>query len=317
MKKFCLAVLCCMFYVTYAKAQFVSQYSQYMVAKGSFNPAAIAEGNMMHFYGIHRQQWVGMPGAPVDTYISLSMPVSFNNKLFGVGIAINNEKLGLFTKQYAQFQGVYKTKIQDGILSVGTNIGAISIKFQGDSVHIPTGNDYHIAPGTDNLIPTSAVSGMSLDLGFGVYYTTSKWYAGISVLDVNQPTINWSETQETYVGSMAYATGGYNFPISDSRFTLKPSLLIKTNFIDYQTDIDLLVESKEKFWGGLAYRLKESLIFLGGIKLTNGLTIGYSFDLPLTKIITTSFGSHELFLAYDFNISFEKKKNRYKSIRIL
>lgn len=288
-----------------------------MFANGAFNPAAIAEGDMMHFNGLHRQQWIGMPGAPVDTYLNLSMPFSWNKKLFGAGIAINNEKLGLFTKQFAVFQGVYKHKLKDGILSVGASLGAISIKFQGDSVHIPTGNDYHTPAGSDGLIPTSAVTGMSFDLGVGVFYSTPVWYAGLSVLDVNQPTIRWSDTQETYVGSMLYLTGGYNLPLTDSRFTLKPSFLFKTNFVGYQTDIDLLLDSKEKFWGGLGYRFKESLIFLGGIRMTNGLTIGYSFDLPLTKIISTSLGSHELCLTYDFNVLFEKKKNKYKSIRIL
>jgi type IX secretion system PorP/SprF family membrane protein len=316
-KKLCIVVLCCTLVFVTSKAQFVSQYSQYMFAKGSFNPAAIAEGDMMQFTGLHRQQWVGMSGAPVDTYVSLTTPFTYKKKQFGAGLAFNNESLGLFTKQYVALQGAYKRKLGDGILSLGANIGAISIGFKGDSVYIPTGDDYHVAAGTDDEIPTSQVSGMAFDLSLGAYYSTEDWYAGISVLDINQPTIHWSDSQETYVGSMLFLTGGYNLPLSNTNFTLKPSFLLKTNFVSYQTDVDLLAEYKNKWWGGLAYRFRESVIFMGGIRLAMGLNIGYSFDLPVTNLISTTYGSHEVFLTYDFKILFEKKKNRYKSVRIL
>lgn len=317
MKKLCLAVLCGVLSLGTTNAQFVSQYSQYMFAKGSFNPAAIAEGDMMRLTGLHRQQWIGMPGAPVDTYFNLSMPFTINKKSFGAGLAFDNEKMGLFTKQFVVLQGAYKMKLGDGLLSLGANIGAISVGFQGDSAYIPTGNDYHVAAGSDSQIPTSQVSGMALDVSLGAYYSTEKWYAGLSVLDANQPTIRWSDTQESYVGNMFYLTGGYNLALANTNFTLKPSVLVKTNFVNYQTDLDLLLDYKDKFWGGLAYRFKESLIFMGGVKLANGLTIGYSFDLPVTNLISSTYGSHELFVTYDFNISLEKKKNKYKSVRIL
>lgn len=317
MKRICFVVLCGVFSLGVIQAQFVSQYSQYMFAKGSFNPAAIAEGDMMHLCGVHRQQWVGLSGAPVDTYFSLSMPFSFKKENFGVGLSFDNETMGLFTKQFVTLQGAYKFKVEDGILSLGANLGAISIGFKGDEAYIPTTDDYHVAVASDDQIPTSQVSGMALDLSLGAYYSTSKWYAGFSVLDLNQPTIHWSDTQETYVGAMAYLTGGLNLPLSNTNMTLKPSVLFKTNLVSYQADADLVLDIKDRFWGGLAYRLNDAFIFMGGIRLVNGLAFGYAFDLPVTNLISSTYGSHELFLTYDFNISLEKKKNRYKSVRIL
>ena len=298
-------------------AQFVSQYSQYMFVKGSFNPAAIAEGEMMRLSGIHRQQWLGMPGAPADTYFSLSMPFTIDKKSFGAGLVFDDEKMGLFTKQFVALQGAYKFKLGEGVMSLGANIGAISVGFQGDSAYVPTGDDYHVAKTSDNAIPSSQVSGMALDLSLGAYYSTANWFAGISLMDANQPTIHWTDNQDTYVGSMLYLTGGYSLPIANTNFTFKPSMLVKTNFVNYQTDLDCLLDYKNKFWGGLAYRFDDAVIFMGGIKLANGLTFGYSFDLPVTNLISATYGSHELFVTYDFNISLDKKKNRYKSVRIL
>jgi len=319
-KKHCFVVLLSILSIGATNAQFVSQFSQYMFAKGSFNPAAIAEGDMMNVSGIHRQQWIGMPGAPVDTHFSLSMPFTIKKQNIGVGLAFDNEKLGLFSKQAITLQGAYKLKLWDGVLSLGANLGAISVGFEGDSVHIPSGsygNDYHVAAGSDPQIPTSKVSGMSFDVSLGAYYTTPKWYLGLSLMDALQPTIKWNDTQETYVGSMLFFTGGYNISMSNPYFTLKPSLLLKTNFVNYQADLDLLLDYNNKFWGGLAYRFNESLIFMGGIHLINGFSIGYSFDLPMSSLIASSFGSHEIFVSYDFKISFDKRRNKYKSVRIL
>lgn len=316
MRTFRLLFLLYIVSVCAAHAQFVSQFSQYMFVKNSYNPAAIAEGNMVHVDGIYRLQWLGMPGAPVDANFSISMPVTIDKKDFGIGLAFGTQKLGLFSEQSVQFQSAYKRKLGDGILSLGANFGVISVGFAGDSVRIPTGDNYHVAAGTDNVIPTSQVSGMSFDLSLGAYYSTPIWYLGLSLMDATQPTIKWSDTQKTYVGSMVYLTGGYNIPLPDSYFTLQPSMLLKTNFVNYQADVDLLLDCNKKFWGGLAYRFDEAVIFMGGVHLNNGLTIGYSFDLPVTSIITASYGSHEIFVSYDFKLLFDRR-NKYKSVRLL
>lgn len=297
----------------------MSQFTQYMFVKESFNPAAMAEYNMITLNGIYKLQWVGMPSAPVDATFHGSIPVSVGKQNGNIGISLDNESMGLFTKQMAEIQGAYKMDLAGGTLSLGMNLGAINVSFAGDSVHIPTGggDDYHVAPSGDSMIPTSQVNGMAFDLGFGAFFYTPEMYVGLSALNVTEPTIRWSSTQTTYVGSMYYLTGGYNITLSNPNFTLKPAVLIKTNFVNAQTDIDLLMDYKSKYWGGLAYRLNDSFIFTGGVHLTNGLSIGYAFDLPVTSIASASFGSHELMVSYQFNFSFVKQQSKYKSVRIL
>jgi hypothetical protein len=54
---------------------------------------------------------------------------------------------------------------------------------------------------------------------------------------------------------------------------------------------------------------------MAGIKVFNGLTIGYSFDLP-TSALVKSAGNHEVVLSYSFTID-KANKNKYKSIRFL
>jgi hypothetical protein len=74
---------------------------------------------------------------------------------------------------------------------------------------------------------------------------------------------------------------------------------------------------KDKYWGGLSYRHQDAVVILAGIELLNGLKLGYSYDITLSKLIKYSSGSHEVMIGYSFNMNFEKRTKRYKSVRYL
>ena len=77
------------------------------------------------------------------------------------------------------------------------------------------------------------------------------------------------------------------------------------------------MEYKQRFRGGLGMRLQDAVIVMLGMDIISGLSIGYAYELPTSKIIMGSSGSHELYLSYGFNILRQKKNSKYKSIRIL
>lgn len=54
-----------------------------------------------------------------------------------------------------------------------------------------------------------------------------------------------------------------------------------------------------------------------GIELKNGLKIGYSYDVPASSFSRNYGGSHELSLAYQFDLRIDKKGKGYKSVRFL
>jgi hypothetical protein len=82
--------------------------------------------------------------------------------------------------------------------------------------------------------------------------------------------------------------------------------MIKYNSV-LQLDATALVEYQQKLWGGVAYRTTADafsvmLGYSGFQGKLNGLRIGYSYDLTMTKILTVSSGTHELQLNYCFEI---------------
>ena len=96
----------------------------------------------------------------------------------------------------------------------------------------------------------------------------------------------------------------------------------------YRHISDLLVEAvhnlyaspkaiKDRYRFGLGYRIAGSVNILASVDIISGLTLGYTFELPANRLLLESFGSHELFIAYGFDILKPRRTNRYKSVRYL
>jgi type IX secretion system PorP/SprF family membrane protein len=316
MKKVVLSILLLLISIGSVFSQFDVQLSQYMFHISSFNPAAVGEGNMIQITGQDRIQWIGIPNAGQTTIFSINSPLKIANTNNGIGFTFLNDKVGLFTNQSAHLQYAFKKKLGTNVLSIGADVGFVSIGFNGDSVRkIPIG-DYHLID-EDPVIPKTSVVGMSLDINVGAFYSTPNYYAGISYSHINSPTVNWGDTLKFKPYGTLYLTGGGNIVFADTKFVLKPSTLIKTDFSSFQCDLTARVEYNNKYWGGLSYRIQDAVVILAGINISGGLSIGYSYDLPTTQILSVSSGSHEILVMYSFEYMFGKRKSKYKSIRIL
>jgi len=318
MKKVFLSILFSLVCIGTVFSQFDAQLSQYMCHHTSFNPAAAGEGGMVQVTGQHRIQWVGMPNAGQTTVFSINTPLKIGRSLNGIGIRFVNDKVGIFTNQTAHLQYAFKKSLGAGVISVGADFGFVSLGFSGDSVRkMPAGfDDYHHIS-EDPEIPKGSMVGMGFDMTLGVFYSTPKAYAGLSYMHLNNPKVNWGDRSEFQLPGTMYLTGGYNWVLANPKFVLKPSTLLKTDFNSFQLDLSSRLEYDDRYWGGLSYRLQDAVVVLAGINITGGLSIGYSYDLPISKIITVSSGSHEILLVYSFQYLMGKRTSKYKSIRIL
>jgi len=321
MKKVVLSILLLLISIGSVYSQFDAQLSQYMFHISSFNPAAVGDGNMIQITGQHRIQWLGIPNAGQTTVFSINAPLKIGKTYNGVGFTFLNDKVGQFINQSAHLQYAYKKKLGTGVISIGADLGFVSLGFNnGDSIQdpkhtIPIGDYHQISE--DPEIPKSSVVGMSFDVNVGLYYYTPIYYAGLSYLHLNNPTVNWGDKSEFKESGTLFLTGGYNLVLANPKFVLKPSTLYKTDFRSWQIDLSSRLEYDNKYWGGLSYRFQDAVVVLAGINISGGLSIGYSYDLPTSQIITVSSGSHEIIVMYSFEYLFGKRNSKYKSIRIL
>ena len=299
-------------------AQFDPQIGQYMYMPTSFNPAAAGEGDLMKVSGLHRMQFTGIKNAPMTTFFSFCSPFRIGKTSHGAGIRFMNDRYGLFTNQTLHAQYAYRQRLGKGFLSFGVDLGFVSVGFKGDSVNLDqlaaAGSMYHK---NDQKIPTGAETGMSFDMGLGVYYTTSTWYAGLSYSHLTMPTIEWGDYATLRLKGTMYAFGGYNWRIRGTKFAFKPSAMLMTDFRSWDINLTAMGEYKEKYRWGVGYRIGGSVTVLLGMDIISGLQLGYTYELPTSKLLLESYGTHEIYLAYGFNILKPKRTNRYKSVRYL
>ena len=283
----------------------------------AYNPAAVGEGDLMKVAGMHRMQYVDIANAPMSTWFSFASPFVIGKTRHGAGVKFLNDRYGLFTNQAFYVQYAYRQKLGKGYLSVGVDLGFVNVGFRGDSVNLKNMEDeYHEAD--DEAIPTGSKSGMKFDMSLGLYYVTPMWWVGASYSHVTRPVVNWDDySQVKLVGTM-YVSGGYHFRLKDHKeWVLTPSAMVMSDFVSWDVNLTLMCDYKDRYRWGLGYRIDGSVNILLGVDIISGLQLGYSCELPTNKLLLESYGSHEIYLAYGFDILKPKRTNKYKSIRYL
>lgn len=309
--------------VSLVRAQFDAQIGQYMFMQSSYNPAAVGDGDLMRVYGSHRMDFTGIQDAPMTTYFSFSSPFVLGKTRHAAGVRFMNDKFGLFTNQSLYLEYAYKIQLGKGVLSLGVDLGFLNLGFAVDSVDLGDGNDDYHQDG-DNVITNiqgggsdKGAAGMGFDMGVGIYYAAASWWAGVSYSHVTQPRLKLGERTEFPVRGTLYIAGGYNWQLRNKNWMLSPSMMVQTDFAGWDVNLTMMAQLKKRYRFGLGYRIAGSVNILLGMDIINGLQLGYSYELPANALIKESYGSHELYLAYGFNILKPKHTNKYKSVRYL
>ena len=307
---------------TNALGQQFPQFSQNMFNQLATNPGFAGNSEVINLALGNRQQWMGgFDGmAPKTTVFGADANLNILGWDSGLGLSIMNDEIGEWTNLY--MSAVYSRRWQTdfGKLGVGLSLGMINQSLKGSGLNtIPQGSadndfgngDYH----EDETFTDD--QGTALDLGFGAFLENKSYYLGLSVRHLNKPTPKFKDTYESYLLPTVFITGGYKYPLKNRPIVLVPSIFIKSNISSYQVDLNVNGVLKDKYWGGLTYRFQDAIVLLGGVELNNGLRIGYSYDINVTQMTSARNGSHEIMLGYSFDMSLEKRKKQYKSVRYL
>ncbi|MDR1810610.1 MAG: type IX secretion system membrane protein PorP/SprF [Prevotella sp.] len=294
-----------------AYAQWDPQFSQYWRVKTYFNPAFAGETSDLQATILHRQQWVGISGAPKTFIIAADMPFRFFERVHGVGLSMMTESIGLFSNKSLNVQYAYKKQWGKNLLNIGVQAGLHTIGFASDKIHL-TGDGE-----TDDAQPTGGEDGKAYDFGLGVSWITPDYYAGLSVSHLTEPAVELSENSETFISRTYYLTAGYNIRFQNPLYELQPSFLIKSDAVFIQYDITARLVYAKMFNAGISWRKDDGFIFSLGLKYKS-IDAGYAYDLSMSDINVASSGTHEFFVRLSMPIKLQPAgKNRQKSVRIL
>lgn len=304
-----------------AKAQTDAQFSQYWAVQNYYNPAAIGSTDNINIKAGSRIQWIGIDNAPMSFNALGDMPFKFLEKRWAVGLNISSQSMGLYRSINAAAQLAYRKRMLKGELSIGVQVGIINETFKGTEVFIPSDDEYHDT--NDDAIPQQDIAGTGFDAAAGLHFTHKYFWVGISATHLNQPSISLKtensedDMYEFQAGRTYYFMAGGNIPIKNTLFELQPSVFFKTDTQYWTAEATARLRYKKFLSAGVSYRWKDAVAFHIGAEL-KGVTLGYSYDFPVSNIIKGTSGSHELWLGYNLKLDLgEKNKNKHKSIRLM
>ncbi len=294
-------------------AQQDPKFSQNMFLAPYYNPGAVGNSDRICLAAAFRNQWTGLPDAPVTTIFSAHMPVNFLGRTHGIGLNLMNDNLAfnndfLFSASYA-----FRIDVGMGSLGIGANVGLANQSLT------PTWNGADIiTPESDAAIPQSGGSVFGFDMGLGVFYKAENLYVGLSTSHLNQTSFDYpEEIAETKLIRHYYLMAGYNIQLANPMFEIMPSLMIQTDARSNQVYLNTNLRYNKRFLGGVSYSVGGAMTALFGVELMNGIMIGYSYDFELSPLLKYNSGSHEVTVRYCFDLSIDKSPQKYKSIRFL
>ena len=271
-------------------AQQDAQYTQYMYNTININPAYAGSRGVMSVFGLHRTQWVGLDGAPTTNTFSLNTPISNSN--LGVGFSLVNDRIGPTSDNTISADISYTISISENYkLSFGVKASGNIFNLDTDKLTPAQANDPNLQNFNNKFKP---------NIGSGVYLHSDKLYLGLSVPNFLQDSKYNDNDVAVYQERMNfYFIGGYVFDVSPS-IKFKPAVLTKmVTGSPLQVDASANFLFFDKLMLGGAYRWDAAVSALAGFQVTDGLFIGYSYDMETTNLRRYNSGSHEVFLRFE------------------
>jgi len=267
-----------------------AQYTNYMYNTNNINPAYAGSRGVTSVFGLYRTQWVGMDGAPVTSSFSVNAPFDYN---LGGGLSFVNDRIGPTVSNTISADVSYTIHTSE-TYQLAFGIKASGNLFNLDATKLnPKNQDDPSLQNLDNQFTPN--------VGAGVYFYSDKLYIGLSAPSIFTTTRYSDDDIAIYEERVtAYFIGGYVFDLNRN-LKFKPTFVSKlVKGAPAQLDVSANFLFNDKFTIGAAWRWDAAASIMAGFQISDGLMIGYSYDLETTELNNYNSGSHEIFLRFEF-----------------
>ncbi|MFH6999362.1 type IX secretion system membrane protein PorP/SprF [Flavobacterium sp. FlaQc-57] len=288
-----------------ANAQENERYTQYFYNLTSINPAFAGTNGITTFLGAYRAQWVGVPGAPKTS--SLSINSSLKDKRLGFGMSIISDQIGPSDQVAVSADFSYNIELStQSRLSFGIKASAnlLNVDF----------TKLYLKDGADPVFEDNIRNKFSPNIGAGLYFYNKNTSIGISVPNLLATKFYDKYSSSASVSSIAkekmnlFFTADRIFEL-DYYLKFKPGLLVKIGENSVQTYTSATFMVNDVFTIGMSYRFGGTICNLAGFQINDKMFIGYSYDLETKSMRNYNTGSHEIFLRFDFLSKTQKRSS--------
>ena len=298
----CLGLVLACGVTTAVVAQQDPQFTQYMFNMLALNPAYAGSADRVSLKGLTRHQWVGFEGAPTTQTLTMHSPVWHES--LGLGGTIMRDSHGPITQYTFMADVAYRIFMGDAKLAFGIKGG----------LNLLQGKYGELSPEVagDAVFQQNVNTKLDPQFGFGVMYYSDRYFIGLSTPKLLRTeffdTDSLAFISEPGQRPHYFLSGGYVFDMG-LYHKFKPTFLVKAvEGAPISFDLSANFLFFEKFWLGAMYRHTDAVGALAQYHLTNDLSVGYSYDYPLSPLRNFSGGSHEIMVGFEFG-------NKLKGIR--
>jgi len=287
----CLALIILGLVPFMAQGQMQTLSSHYSLNQLSYNPAAAGINKGVNIFFDYRGQWVGIPGAPHTQTLAADMSLPTINS--GVGVSFTNDMVG--AERHTSVRLNYSYLLEAGrkyLVSFGVAGGITNVSIDGTKLTTPEGSD--------DFLPTGKEALVRPDLAVGVMVKSKELRAGLSYNNlITKATIDGAAASlETKYGSYFNLFGAYKVTFG-KKFSLEPSVLVRTDFKNWQTDIGAMFDYNNFIFSGVFFRgynnsAIDAFYATVGLKPVGKFAVFYSYDLGLSSLNNAHNGSHEI-----------------------
>ena len=297
--------ICTFLFTLFAWGQLQPLSNQYIFNGLAINPAYSGSREALSATALYRNQWVGLEGAPKTMSFSLHAPL--RKEKIGLGLLIINDRIGVSGETSIVANYAYRMNVAGGKLALGLGAGITLISTAWSEL-------VAVDPDDELLMENSPTFALP-DFSIGAYYNNKNLFLGLSIPLFLCHQFNFEKSKFTLHNDFSeynyMITAGNVFRIN-TKIKVFPALLMKYNPGNTpQVDLYSHVIFRDKFWVGVSYRSRKSLVGIFQYQINNQLRIAYSCDFDLGKLGRYNSGSHEIMMKYDFNYLLEVISPRY------
>ena len=272
-------------------AQHLPVRSNYLLTSFMDHPAAAGNKDCLDLRLGHRNQWVGFPGAPTNSFISLSGRLGETPRsVQGIGLKVETDEAGPWGTTSASISYSHKLKLNNqGWVSAGFSLGLSQFRLNPDGLDVTISDPAILGDQTSQfLFPI-------VDAGF--WYQDKRNFGGISILNATSGALT-SITNSSQTTRIFVATAGTSLEL-DGKYMFRPSANFRiASGLPVCFEMNGAVVYDDLISVGLGYRVQSALIGSFQIALFNYMKVGYSYDFGISKIGVASRSSHEFTLAF-------------------
>lgn len=265
----------------------------------------------------HRDQWPKMPGKLTTTTFSLDYNLSGFNS--GVGLFAMRDVAGSasYSNLNAGFTYAYNVQINRRVFfrpGAGFYYSQRSMNYQ-DLIFTP---EIEVENGTKPILASELDDVTTFDAGLSALLLMHNFWIGITADHLMRPNISLTDRDSKW--PIKYTLyGGYRFYKFERLIgTKRQSITVVGNYRHqgYTDQFDMgLYWNYDPIVLGVWYRdlpfikdysRRDAIALLIGYK-HNDISIGYSYDFTISRLISSTGGAHEVSLIYKFKIEQKKK----------